>query len=92
MISKDHPIGPQEAQLHSHRTPQGASVAHAASPSAAHNLKGLSSSDPLYAPGASYDPYNTGAFRVLAERPRRRTLDDMRELDAEIRRTRKPWL
>lgn len=39
----------------------------------------------------AFDPYNTGAFKVLAQRPRRRTLDDMRQLDAEIRRTRKPW-
>ncbi|HLS82931.1 MAG TPA: hypothetical protein VK025_16135 [Steroidobacter sp.] len=49
----------------------------------------LSCSDPLDV--GSCDPYNTGAFRVLAQRPRRRTLDDMRQLDAEIRRSRKPW-
>src|SRR5690606_2870850 len=49
----------------------------------------LSYSDPLDV--GSCDPYNTGAFRVLAQRPRRRTLDDMRQLDAEIRRSRKPW-
>jgi hypothetical protein len=49
----------------------------------------LTYSDPLAE--AAFDPYNTGSFRVMAEKPRRRTLDDMRRLDAEIRRKRKPW-
>ncbi|HEX2492558.1 MAG TPA: hypothetical protein VHK24_02195 [Steroidobacter sp.] len=35
-----------------------------------------------------YDPYNTAAFRVKAKRPPRRSLDDMRKLDEEIRERR----
>ena len=88
MISKDHPSRPQAVAEFRENARRGDDASIDTTIVERLNLKHLALEEGLEQP---YDPYNTGAFRVLAERAPRRTLDDMRQLDAEIRRVRKPW-